>query len=297
MEDALEDQTPAQEYVDMRDLGDGRIAAVMSGLQFQQKLFSREMKGKLLPTEIPLVGIKDVMDFVCGPGAWCMDFSKKYPEKQVVGVDINIQIVDIARENAIPSNAGNLRFECVQDPRKLPFDSNTFDLIHLQNGASLFPLSFWPLIMAEMKRILRPGGWLNLVDFEMGPTSHPALDRGLTILSQIMAKLDMSYSPGGTMPFNGCTLGPERMNAQGFIHVGYNLYPVNLGGWNNPVGRAYLGMVVIRPEVLLCLAPKTKVSTEEELQPVIREMHRELRQIGFCGAGMLISSFGCKPPE
>ncbi len=296
MQEALEKDDLPLEYIDMRDIGGDQITAIMSALQFQHKLFLREMKGELLPTSIPLENVQVVMDFICGPGSWCMDFSKKHPEKQVYGVDISQTIIDHARENAVQSKAGNLEFMVV-DRRSptLPFPPNHFDLIRLQNGTSLFTLAQWPEIMAEMAYLLKPGGWLNLVDFEMGPASQPALDRILTFLGQILARMGRSTAPDGRLPLTGSTLGPQRMARQFFTDIGYKLYPVDLGGWNNPAGRAYLAWSVVRPETILYLAERTAISNQEELQFLLREMQRELRQIGFCGMGMLLSSFGRKP--
>lgn len=295
MQEALEKDDLPLEYVDMRDIGDGQITAMMSALQFQHKLFLREMKGELLPPGIPLDQVQVVMDFICGPGSWCMDFSKKYPQKEVYGVDINRTIIDHAQENAAQAVSKNLTFAVVDRKRALPFPDEHFDLIHLQNGTTLFTLQQWPDVMAEMARLLKPGGWLNLVDFEMGPASQPALDRILTFLGQILAHMGRSVAADGKSPITGSTLGPQRMSRQCFTDIKYELYPVDLGGWNNPVGRAYLAWSIVRPEMIFYLAERTGISNREELQALVREMQRELRQIGFCGVGMLLSSFGRKP--
>ena len=283
------------EYIDMRDIGDGRMSAIMSALQFQHKLFLREMRGKLLPDKVVLTDAQVVMDFICGPGSWCMDFSKQHPEKLVYGVDINHTIIKHAQEDASQVRSGNLEFLVVDRRRPLPFEDNTFDLIHLQNGTSFFTMEQWPEVMVEITRVLRPGGWLNLVDFEMGPASQPAIDRVLTFLGQILAKMHRSNEPEGRAPFTGSTLGPHRMSQLLFTDVGYQLYPVDLGGWNNPVGRAYLAWSVVRPEMISYLAERTEISSKQTLEPLLREMQRELRQIDFCGFGMLLSSFGRKP--
>ena len=295
MQESPEEDVLPLEYIDMRDIGDGRVSANMSALQFQHKLFLREMKGALLPNKVPLENVRMVMDLICGPGSWCMDFSKKHPEKQVYGVDINRTIIEHAQENASPGWAGNLHFLLVDRRCLLPFDDETFDLIHLQNGTTLFTMEQWPEIMVEITRVLKPGGWLNLVDFEMGPASQPAIDHILTFFGQILARMHRSNEPEGRAPFTGSTLGPHRMSELQFTDIGYQLYPVDLGGWNNPVGRAYLAWSVVRPEMILYLAERTGISTQETLQPLLREVQRELRQIDFCGFGMLLSSFGRKP--
>ncbi len=242
------------EYVDMRDVGDERMSAMMSALQFQHKLFVREMKGGLLPENIPLESVNVVLDFICGPGSWCMDFCKKHPDKLVTGVDISRKIIENAQENAERGKVCNATFLVIDRRRPLPFPDNTFDLIHLQNGTSFFTVEQWPWVMGQLMRILKPGGWLNLVDFEMGPASQPAIDRLLTLLGEILARMGRSTVPDGRAPFTGSTLGPHRMSELLFTDVGYRLYPVDLGGWNNPVGRAYLAWSVVRPEMIFYLA-------------------------------------------
>ncbi|HEX7735734.1 MAG TPA: methyltransferase domain-containing protein [Ktedonobacteraceae bacterium] len=292
---ALEKEDLSLEYLDMRDVGDGHMSAVLSALQFQHKLFMREMKSELLPGAISLQDVQVVLDFICGPGSWCMDFSRRYPGKQVYGVDINSTIIEQAQKNAAQADLHELEFLAVDRRRALPFPAHTFDCIHLQNGTSLFTMEQWPDVMAEITRVLKPGGWLNLLDFEMGPASQPAIDRLLTFLGQILARMHRSIEPEGRAPFTGSTLGPQRMAQWHFTDIGYQLYPVDLGGWNNPMGRAYLAWSVMRPEMMVYLAERTGLGTKETLQPLLREVQRELRQIDFCGFGMLLSSFGRKP--
>jgi ubiquinone/menaquinone biosynthesis C-methylase UbiE len=293
--DILEENDFPLEYIDIRDIGDGSISAMMSALQFQHKLFVREMKGELVPAAIQTDELQVVMDYICGPGSWCMDFSKRYPGRQVYGVDINRAIIEHAQADAYQGQVHNLEFLVIDRRRPLPFSDNTFDFIHLQNGTSLFTMEQWPGVMEEISRVLKPGGWLNLVDFEMGPASQPAIDRLLTFLGQILARMHRSNEPEGRAPFTGSTLGPQRMAQFLFTDVRYQLYPVDLGGWNNPVGRAYLAWSVVRPEMIFYLAERTGIGSKETLQPLLREVQRELRQIDFCGFGMLLSAFGRKP--
>lgn len=283
--------------IDMREAGDGHIGVSMSALEFQHRLFLREMQGKLLPDQIPLADLEVVLDFLCGPGSWCIDFSKKYPEKRVYGVDIDHSIIEHAQENAAQMSSNHLEFRIADRRRPLPFADNMFDCLRLLNGTSFFTTEQWPDLLAELARVLKPGGWLNLVDFEMGPASHPAIDRVLTYLGRILARMGRGTAPGGQAPVTGATLGPRRMAQLHFTEIGYRFYPVSLGGWNNPMGRAYLAWSIVRPEMLLYLAEKTGVSTKAALQPLLREVQHELRQIDFCGWGMLVSSFGRKPRE
>lgn len=295
MQKLLEKEDFLLECVDVRNVGNEDIMATMSALQFQHKFFLREMQGALLPSKIVLNGNEVVMDFPSGPGSWCIDVSHRYSSAQVWGVDINQAAIDLALENAAQCCFGNVHFQLIDYPCVLPFADETFDVIHLQNSTSLFSFHQWPRMIAEAVRLLKPGGWLNLVDFEMGFASQPAVDRVLTFFGQILAKMDRSATPDGRLPLTGGALGPRRMSQQCFTDIGYHLYPVDLGGWNNLAGRMYLAQCLLRPEMIVFLAERTGISTAKELRPLLWEMQRELRQLRFCGVGVLLSAFGRKP--
>jgi hypothetical protein len=47
--------------------------------------------------------------------------------------------------------------------------------------------------------------------------------------------------------------------------------------------------------MIVFLAERTGISTAKELRPLLWEMQRELRQLRFCGVGVLLSAFGRKP--
>jgi SAM-dependent methyltransferase len=295
MQRAFEQEAGTLKYIDLRDFGDNHLNAILSALQFEYRLFLREMQGRLVPDEVPVDQVHTVLDFLCGPGTWCLDLGSRYPAMHIYGVDCNYRIILQAQENVALAQMDRVEFRFANRHQPLLFPDGMFDLIHVQNGTRFLCLDEWPVMLNELYRLLKPGGWLNLVDFEMGPTSQPALDRVLGFLGQILVRLDRSNSPNGLLPFNSCTLGPQRMISQGFTQVNYRLYPVNLGGWNNPIGRAYLSSIVVRPEMMVNLAVETGVATAEELQPLLREMQRELQQMGFCGAGMILSTSGQKP--
>lgn len=296
MQYALEEEENLFERIDLRTLGAAHSTAILPTLQFQHQFFLHIMKGELLPvTTLALHGNEVLLDFPSGSGSWCIDVSHRYPRAQVWGVETNQELVDLAMENAAQKRSGNLHFQAVKDPYILPFANATFDMIHLQQSTSLFSRHQWSSLLAEMARLLKPGGWLNLVDFEIGFVSEPAIDRLLTYLGQMLVKLGWSIVPGGTLPAAGSVLGPSRMAQLGFTEIGYSLSPVDLGGWNNQVGRTFLAQCVIRPELIVALATRTGICTPEEVRLLLWKAQRELLRMSFCGVGVLLSAFGRKP--
>lgn len=282
-------------WLDLRNVGKEPITAISTALQFQHRFFLSEMKGALLPPHCVLQGNEVILDLLCGPGNWCIDVSQRYPEAQVWGVDSNQRMVDLAVENAAHCSSGALHFRPGDYRHPLPFARETFDVIHLQNGTGFFPFHHWPALMADVVRVLKPGGWLHFVDFEIGAVSHPAVDRLLVLFGQLLASLNRSTALDGPWPLNGCTLGPHRMAQHAFTDMGYHLYPLDLGRWQNQAGQQYLIWCLARPEIILALAEQTGIDASREWQRLVRQAQWEVQMLSFCGVGMLLSAFGRKP--
>ena len=283
------------EHFDLRTLGTRQSTAILPALQFQHQFFLHTMKGALLPAALALQGNEVLLDFPSGSGSWCSDVSRRYPRAQVWGIETDQALVDLAVENAIHDCSENLHFHGIENPCVLPFADATFEVIHLQQSTSLVPCRQWPRLLAEMARLLKPGGWLHLVDFEMGFASGAAVDRLLTYLGQMLTTLGWGSVSGETLPVTGSVLGPGWMAQLGFTEIDYSFFPVDLGGWNNQVGRTYIAQCVIRPELIAALATRTGISTPEEIRQLLWEAQRELRRMSFCGVGILLSSSGRKP--
>lgn len=97
-----------------------------------------------------------ILDAGCGNGVFSMELAKRHPEAQVIGVELEPELV--ARDNEIARRAGltNLRFQ-QGDVTKLDFDAE-FDLVvsvdnleHVEDDVTA---------MQGLLRALKPGGRL-----------------------------------------------------------------------------------------------------------------------------------------
>jgi SAM-dependent methyltransferase len=99
-----------------------------------------------------------VLDVGSGTGLGAFAIAARFPDAEIVGVDLSEDMVAEARRKTPPALAGRVRFEQA-DAARLPFAEGSFDLVALGNMIPFFD---------ELARVLAPGGTL-LVAFSSGP--------------------------------------------------------------------------------------------------------------------------------
>lgn len=99
-----------------------------------------------------------VLDVGCGTGLLLERIVDRYPDSQVTGVDLSPAMVAQASRRL----ARRVTLE-VADAEALPFSTHSFDLV-----LSVSSFHFWPApkdALAELRRVLRPGGRLVITDW------------------------------------------------------------------------------------------------------------------------------------
>jgi ubiquinone/menaquinone biosynthesis C-methylase UbiE len=102
----------------------------------------------------------EVLDVACGPGLVACAFSRV--ARRVVGLDLTPAMLEEARALAARDAVGNVEFR-QGDVCPLPFDDGAFSLV-----VSRFAFHHFPdpdAVLAEMRRVCRPGGRVVVADF------------------------------------------------------------------------------------------------------------------------------------
>ncbi|KAI1793140.1 S-adenosyl-L-methionine-dependent methyltransferase [Ganoderma leucocontextum] len=129
----------------------------------------------------------DVLDLGCGEGFWVLHAAKlwKSNNTRVVGLDL----IDMHTNEAgevhphlepvqSPKNVVWERANFVKHP--LPFPDNSFDLVRMANLTLCIPASRWKFVLTQVRRVLRPGGRLELIDDDLFfPTILPRPSRDI----------------------------------------------------------------------------------------------------------------------
>ena len=109
---------------------------------------------------------QQVLDIAGGTGDLALAFAKKVGlTGQVVHTDINEAMLRGGRDRLL--DAGVCLPTLVCDAEKLPFADNRFDLVSVAFG--LRNMTHKDVALAEMNRVLRPGGKLLVLEFSKVP--------------------------------------------------------------------------------------------------------------------------------
>lgn len=104
------------------------------------------------------------LDLACGTGDICLQLARRYPEGRIIGLDLTATMLDLARQRGGPAHLHYL----LGDMHDLPLATGSCDLVTgsyaLRNAPEL------SRAIAEIARVLRPGGEAVFLDFAKAAT-------------------------------------------------------------------------------------------------------------------------------
>lgn len=131
-------------------------------------------------------GDERVLDLACGPGTLGLELASR--ARAVFGFDLAERMVAQARRAARTRRTANSHF-AVADGERLPLASSSFDLVACSFSLANFPAP--QRVVAEMCRVLRPGGRLAVLEVVAPPNAaqRRQLNRFEEMRSSIPARL------------------------------------------------------------------------------------------------------------
>jgi ubiquinone/menaquinone biosynthesis C-methylase UbiE len=106
-----------------------------------------------------------VLDVGTGPGVLLVELAARRPDLRLTGIDLSADMITAATRNLAPY--GERARARVGDVTDLPFPDASFDLV-----VSSLSLHHWDhpeAAVAELARVLRPGGRIAIYDFPFAP--------------------------------------------------------------------------------------------------------------------------------
>ncbi|KAI5845230.1 S-adenosyl-L-methionine-dependent methyltransferase, partial [Morchella snyderi] len=175
-----------------------------------------------------------ILDVGTGTGIWAIDMGEQYPTAEVIGTDLSP-----IQPTWVPPNV-NFLIDDAESEWEWP--EGTFDMVHIRylNGA----ISDWGTLCKEAYKSLKPGGWIEICEYEMGVCS----DDGTYVANSSLGKYyeltnEAARRAGMLFSFPFLCLG--FMDKAGFRNSTHKRIKIPLGRWpadplQREIGECYL---------------------------------------------------------
>lgn len=160
--------------------------------------------------------VQRVLDIGTGTGIWAIDFADSYPSAEVIGTDLSP-----IQPSWVPPN---VRF--IVDDAEEPWlfsASRPFDFIHARDLGGA--IGDWPRLLRQAYTHLKPGGWIELQEFEVTLKSDDGTMRLAPTLCEYLGRLHEA-SEAFQRPMNIAEGHRQRLVEAGFENVQDAIYKV-----------------------------------------------------------------------
>ncbi|KAG4034392.1 hypothetical protein MFRU_003g03580 [Monilinia fructicola] len=239
--------------------------------QIYLQIFDNEL------TTVPLHSPTRILDIGTGTGDWAMGMGDLWPSAEIIGTDIaKIQ------PTAVPLNVF-FEIDDAEEEGGWTWPPNEFDLVHLRNMAGAF--SDWDHIYSEAYIHLKPGGWIEIMDFD----DHKAF---LTFFDEDSPMPALVHDVGEAARISGRPRGvahlePERLRKRGFVDVEVKEVGIPMGPWpddktQRTIGKLWLvSMLTSLEAYTLRLLTQALGWEEEEVRRKCMVCGEDLRRVSM----------------
>lgn len=265
------------------------------------------LDGKLFRAPIPS-NPHHVLDLGTGTGIWAIDFADEFPSAQVVGTDLSP-----IQPSWVPPNLTFMVDDIEAD--WLEDWSDMYDFIHGRDlGGSV---SDWAKLYAQAFRCVKPGGWIEMQEFEVWIKSDDDTLKKAPSLIRLQELIDEASTKLGKQ-MNVANEQKQKVIDAGFEDVTDDVYKVGVcrfrtGGvytdmvkipistWPKDKKLRQLGLYTGETFMAACesysLALLTRVLgwTVEEVKVLIANTRRELKDRGLHAYANMHFIYGRKP--
>ena len=247
--------------------------------------------GRLHPEHIAVNTMQSVLDLGCGRGEWIFDLAKRYPKLRIYGIDSDEESLRQAKVRRNTSSLRQVELRQMNLLQGLPIPDASVDFVHMRHVARYMKPEAWHPMIQECVRVLRPRGWVNIVELELCEISSPAC------LTLHRAMLKARAKLGRSLDMTGSTLGvAQRLYAMllqaGLYDVGYDVFTVDVGAMSGNVAYHFLSEIVTRAFIVKPLVVQQGIVENAEFDALVEQAQVELQAPDLCGWAVLLSAYG-----
>ncbi|PLB34265.1 class I SAM-dependent methyltransferase [Aspergillus candidus] len=162
-----------------------------------------------------------ILDIGTGTGAWALEIAEDFPRADVIGTDLSP-----IQPNWAPPNCTFHVDDAESDWTFAPDEA--FDYIHARSLGG--GIADWQQLLRQAYQHLKPGGWLELQEYETWVRSDDGTHEQATMLLDWQQKLDQSSRRFGKH-MNVASHVAGWMQGAGFVNVTDDVYKCPVGSW------------------------------------------------------------------
>lgn len=198
-------------------------------LQLLNQVYLKIFDGEL--TTVPLECPTHILDIGTAVGEWAIDMAERYPECEVTGTDISNIF-----ERRVPEN---VYWEIDDAELEWERPSDDYDLIHLRDMTGAF--SDWEALYRSAFRCLKPGGWIEVLDFDDRRGLHDlcTYSEPGSLLRRLAQDLQEASVLSGR-PRGVGHLEPRLLVNAGYVDVKLTEYSIPLKTQDGSTGKFWL---------------------------------------------------------
>ncbi|KAJ8111419.1 hypothetical protein ONZ43_g5624 [Nemania bipapillata] len=187
-----------------------------------------------------------VMDIATGIGLWAIEMGDRYPEANILGVDLSP-----IQPTSVPPN---VTFQ-VDDVEDTWVHENDYDFIHMREASGYMRST--PAVIESAIAHLKPGGWFELQEFHwVAEKEDGTIDHKIPVNRY----MDHMMSAAASTEGRKIPIVPEIgdiMKRAGFVDIKKKTYRVPYGTWHSdPVARRRGAVLTLNAELLLPTSDK-----------------------------------------
>ncbi|KAI9279321.1 S-adenosyl-L-methionine-dependent methyltransferase [Sporodiniella umbellata] len=163
-----------------------------------------------------------ILESACGAGVWTLDMALEYPQAKIIGLEAFHE----RSESKNPMiGAPNIVYKLGDLASHLQLPADSVDVIYQRDASLIIPEGSWPAILSELKRVAKPGAYIELVECKY------ALGNPGPILTLINSWYENAARTFGVNP-EEVSLIKDLLIQVGFVDVKEELKIVPLGEWH-----------------------------------------------------------------
>jgi ubiquinone/menaquinone biosynthesis C-methylase UbiE len=235
----------------------------------------------------PIRQPRAILDVACGTTIWAREMAQQFPQARVVGFDIDQAPIERARATLGPQGLfpANFHFLTADALKPFPFQDGEFDFTHARFVSTFLPIANWPGMVAEMVRVTRQGGCIEIVDMEEVPMSpSPAYQTLAQAAMDFMAQRGLHVGVGQAPADYLRQAGAQRVQECHFV--------LGAGDQGTRQQRLLGADVTSGHKNLQAILVRSGYFSEQEYSRLLEQEQQEVAEMGM--TMKVIFAFGTK---